>query len=154
MSGTSAASGTVTDVSSVADASSGVAKYAVTVSFTDTSGSYNAGASVSVAITYAEVADALSVPSPGGDDHRAAPPPSTVQTDGGTETRTVQTGRDGRRHDPDHQRPVRRRVGRDHHPELRRRRNRPTGELPTGISIPSWRGADRWLTPLSSTSAA
>jgi macrolide-specific efflux system membrane fusion protein len=89
--GTSAASGAVTEVSSVADASSGVAKYAVTVSFTDTSGSYNAGASVSVAVTYAEVADTLSVPS------RAVTTSSgtstvTVQTDGGTQTRTVQTG--------------------------------------------------------------
>jgi macrolide-specific efflux system membrane fusion protein len=89
--GTSAATGTVTSVSSVADASSGVAEYAVTVSFTDTSGSYNAGASVSVAITYAQTGETLSVPS------RAvttADGVSTVQvsTSGGTTSRTVTTG--------------------------------------------------------------
>jgi macrolide-specific efflux system membrane fusion protein len=89
--GTSAATGTVTSVSSVADASSGVAEYAVTVSFTDTSGSYNAGASVSVAITYAQTGETLSVPS------RAvttADGVSTVQvsTGDGTTSRTVTTG--------------------------------------------------------------
>ena len=91
ISGTEQAKGSVTAASKVADASSGVAKYAVTVAFTDTSGSYNAGASVSVAITYDEVADALSVPV------RAVTTDGStstveVQTAGGTETREVTTG--------------------------------------------------------------
>ena len=47
----------------MADASSGVASYPVTVAFSDTSGDYNAGATVSVDITYAEVDDAVQVPS-------------------------------------------------------------------------------------------
>jgi multidrug efflux pump subunit AcrA (membrane-fusion protein) len=92
ISGTTAATGTVTEVDSVADASSGVARYAVTVSFTDTSGEYNAGASVGVAITYSQTADdTLSVPSRAVTTSSGA---STVQvsTGSGTETRTVTTG--------------------------------------------------------------
>ena len=89
--GTEEATGTVTEVSQVADASSGVAQYAVVVSFTDTSGSYNAGASVSVDIAYAELADAISVPSRAVTTTNGA---STVevQTDAGTTTREVETG--------------------------------------------------------------
>ncbi len=89
--GTEDATGTVTAVSSVADASSGVATYAVTVTFTDTSGSYNAGASVSVAITYDEVADALSVPVRAVSMANGTPTVE-VQTASGTETREVETG--------------------------------------------------------------
>ena len=90
-SGTTAATGTVTSVASVADASSGVAKYAVVVSFTDTSGSYNAGASVSVAVTYAQTGDTLSVPVRAVTTTNGT---STVEVSsgGGTESRTVTTG--------------------------------------------------------------
>jgi len=138
--GTSAASGTVTEVSSVADASSGVAKYAVTVSFTDTSGSYNAGASVSVAVTYAEVADTLSVPS------RAVTTSSgtstvTVQTDGGTQTRTVQTGLT-----VDGMTQITSGLSAGESvvlstPTFGGGGGQPTGGLPSGVSIPSGGGA-------------
>jgi hypothetical protein len=61
------------------------------VSFTDTSGSYNAGASVSVAITHSQTGDTLSVPSRAVTTANST---STVEvsTSGGTETRTVTTG--------------------------------------------------------------
>lgn len=83
--------GLVTEVASVADASSGVASYAVTVAFTDDSGTFNVGATASVDITYAEVADAISVPA------RAVTTTGTTSTvtvraDGEDETRTVTTG--------------------------------------------------------------
>lgn len=89
--GTAAATGTVTDVGQVADASSGVAKYKVTVSFTDTSGSYNAGANVNVAITYAQVDGALQVPQRAVTTANGAST-VTVASGGSTETRTVTTG--------------------------------------------------------------
>ena len=83
--------GLVTEVGTIADASSGVASYPVTVAFQDASGDFNVGASVSVTITYAQEADALSVPT------RAittADGTSTVEvaTGDGTETRTVELG--------------------------------------------------------------
>lgn len=90
--GTSSATGTVTEVSQVADASSGVARYSVTVAFTDTSGDYAAGASVSVDVVVAQTADdTLSVPVRAVTTTDGA---STVRvrTDDGTETRTVTTG--------------------------------------------------------------
>ena len=71
------ASGKVTDVGTIADASSGVASYPVTVTFTDTSGDYHPGANATVEITYAEVPDAIQVPS------------LAVTTDNGTSTVTV-----------------------------------------------------------------
>ncbi|MCB0972623.1 MAG: hypothetical protein KDA97_14045, partial [Acidimicrobiales bacterium] len=59
--------------------------------FADDSGEYNVGASVTVEIAYEEVADAIQVPSLAV---TTADGTSTVevQTDGGTETRTVTTG--------------------------------------------------------------
>lgn len=83
--------GTVSEVSSVADASSGVAKYAVTITFEDDSGDYNPGATVDVRITYAEKLNAVLVPvlavstANGGST-------VTVAKDGSKETRTVTTG--------------------------------------------------------------
>jgi multidrug efflux pump subunit AcrA (membrane-fusion protein) len=83
--------GLVTEVGAVADASSGVASYPVTVAFGDDSGTFNVGATVAVDIVVEEVTDALSVPT------RAITTTdqvSTVQvaTDDGTETRTVTPG--------------------------------------------------------------
>ncbi|QXC61030.1 biotin/lipoyl-binding protein [Aquihabitans sp. G128] len=87
--------GIVTEVGKVADASSGVASYPVTVAFSDTTGDFHAGATATVAITYAEVADAIQVPT------RAvttADGTSTVTVDadgtvgGTTEVRTVTIG--------------------------------------------------------------
>jgi multidrug efflux pump subunit AcrA (membrane-fusion protein) len=71
------ATGTVTSVSSVADASSGVAKYTVRVAFDDTSGNFNAGASVDVKITYAQKQNVVEVPA------------ISVTTSNGTSTVTV-----------------------------------------------------------------
>jgi macrolide-specific efflux system membrane fusion protein len=89
--GVAPATGQVTTVSTVADASSGVAKYPVTVTFTDDTGKYHAGATVSVAITYAEVQNAVQVPSLAVTTTDGA---STVKvrTASGDETRTVTTG--------------------------------------------------------------
>ena len=56
------ATGTVTEVGTLADASSGVASYPVTVDFTDDSGDFNVGATVLVDITIEEVEDVLQVP--------------------------------------------------------------------------------------------
>jgi multidrug efflux pump subunit AcrA (membrane-fusion protein) len=83
--------GLVTEVGSVADASSGVAEYPVTVAFTDDSGELNVGATVSVEIAYEEVEDAIQVPSFAVTTTDGA---STVQVQTGatTETRTVETG--------------------------------------------------------------
>ncbi len=90
---TSAASvtGTVTEVGQVADTSSGVAKYPVTIAFADASGDYNAGATVSIDIAYTEVADAVQVPAFAVTTTDGK---STVQVRDGdsTETRTVTTG--------------------------------------------------------------
>ena len=47
----------------VATASSGVATYPVTIDFDDTTGHFNAGATVEATISYAEVANAIQVPS-------------------------------------------------------------------------------------------
>lgn len=83
--------GTVTDVSAVADASSGVAKYSVTISFDDDSGDYNPGATVDARITYAEKQNAVLVPVLAVS---AANGESTVRVKSGdsTQTRTVTTG--------------------------------------------------------------
>lgn len=84
--------GLVMEVGTVADASSGVASYPVTVAFRDTSGDYNVGATVTVDITYAEVADAVQVPAFAVTTNTDATSSVEVKTDDGTETRTVTTG--------------------------------------------------------------
>ena len=91
VSSTPSVTGTVTSVGAVADASSGVAKYPVTVSFEDASGNYNAGATVSVEITYAQVTDAVQIPSFAVTTTNGT---STVKVVDGndTKTRTVTTG--------------------------------------------------------------
>jgi multidrug efflux pump subunit AcrA (membrane-fusion protein) len=74
------ATGTVTEVGQIADASSGVASYPVTVTFTDDSGRFNVGATVQVDITIAQVEDAVQVPT------------FAITTDGTTSTVTVDDG--------------------------------------------------------------
>lgn len=83
--------GLVTEVGSVADASSGVAEYPVTVAFTDDTGELNVGASVSVEIAYEEVEDAVQVPAFAVTTTDGTST-VTVQEGDATETRTVQTG--------------------------------------------------------------
>jgi macrolide-specific efflux system membrane fusion protein len=80
------------EVGTVADASSGVASYPVTVAFSDTSGDYNVGANVTVEITYAEVTDAVQVPAFAVTTNTDGTSSVKVKTDSGTETRTVTTG--------------------------------------------------------------
>jgi multidrug efflux pump subunit AcrA (membrane-fusion protein) len=84
--------GLVTEVGTVADASSGVASYPVTVMFSDTSGDFNVGATVTVDITYAEVTDAVQVPSLAVTTNTDGTSSVLVEVDGRTETRTVTTG--------------------------------------------------------------
>lgn len=84
--------GAVSSVSQVADASSGVASYPVVVAFTDSSGSFNVGATVQVEITVDEVEDAIQVPvaavTPGDDGGSTV----TVRTASGDEVRPVVAG--------------------------------------------------------------
>jgi len=90
--GTSA-TGKVTAVAQIADASSGVASYPVTVTFSDTSGEFNAGANVQVDVAVDKAATAILIPSfavTTADDGTST---ITVRTDHGDETRTVTTGR-------------------------------------------------------------
>lgn len=91
-SATGGVEGFVSEVGTVADASSGVASYPVTVAFADTSGDYNVGASVTVEITYAEVADAVQVPAFAVSTATDGTSTVEVKTESGTETRTVTTG--------------------------------------------------------------
>lgn len=88
---TDSVQGLVTKVASVADASSGVATYAVTVAFIDTSGTFNVGATAAVDITYAQVEDAVQVPARAVTTANGAST-VTVRKDGQDETRTVTTG--------------------------------------------------------------
>jgi multidrug efflux pump subunit AcrA (membrane-fusion protein) len=56
------ATGTVTSVGAVASATSGVATYPVVVSFTGSAGTFQPGATVNATITYAQLRDAIQVP--------------------------------------------------------------------------------------------
>ena len=84
--------GAVSSVSTVADASSGVASYPVVVTFNDSSGSFNVGATVQVDITIKQIENAVQVPvaavTPSPDGGSTV----TVRTNDGDETRTVTTG--------------------------------------------------------------
>jgi membrane fusion protein, macrolide-specific efflux system len=85
------AAGEVTEVGAMADASSGVASYPVTVAFTDDSGDYNVGATVMVEITYDEREDVVQVPAMAvttADGTSTV----TVRSDDGDEDRAVDTG--------------------------------------------------------------
>jgi macrolide-specific efflux system membrane fusion protein len=86
-----AATGKVTEVGAVADASSGVASYPVTVAFSDSSGTYNPGATVTVAIAYDEVTDAIQVPTLAVTTTNGVST-VTVLANGKEEKRTVTTG--------------------------------------------------------------
>lgn len=86
------ATGTVTEVADIADASSGVATYAVTVTFDDTSGDFNAGASVLVDITVAQVDNVVQVQSFAITTANGTSTVTVVADDGSEEERTVTTG--------------------------------------------------------------
>jgi multidrug efflux pump subunit AcrA (membrane-fusion protein) len=84
--------GAVSSVSTVADASSGVASYPVVVTFNDSSGSFNVGATVQVDITIKQIENAVQVPvaaiTPSPDGSSTV----TVRSANGDATRTVTTG--------------------------------------------------------------
>lgn len=86
------ATGKVTEVGTIADASSGVAEYPVKVSFKDASGDYNAGANVLVEITYATVQNAVQVPALAITSDGGGSTVTVVGDDGARETRSVTTG--------------------------------------------------------------
>jgi macrolide-specific efflux system membrane fusion protein len=86
------AEGVVWEVGRIADASSGVASYPVTVLFENTDGEVNAGETVSVEITYDEVQDVVQVPTLAVTTEDDGSSTVTVRTDDGDETRTVETG--------------------------------------------------------------
>ena len=89
------ATGTVTDVDRIADASSGVATYAVTVSFEDTSGDFFIGTSVVADITTSERADVVQLPVDAvtnGTDGTTVTVAVDGTLDGATEQRTIETG--------------------------------------------------------------
>jgi macrolide-specific efflux system membrane fusion protein len=88
---TAEASGEVTEVGAMADASSGVASYPVTVAFTDDSGDYNVGATVMVEITYDQREDVVQVPAVAVTTVDGTST-VTVRSDDGDEERTVETG--------------------------------------------------------------
>ena len=89
------ATGIVTDVGRVATASSGVARYTVTVEFSDDSGDFSIGTSVSAAITTSQRTDVIQVPAQAITTTNGS---STVlvavdgTADGATEVRPVATG--------------------------------------------------------------
>ena len=84
--------GTVSSVSTVADASSGVASYPVVVTFNDSSGSFNVGATVKVDITISEVKDAIQVPAAAVTTDGKGSSVTVRTASGADETRSVSTG--------------------------------------------------------------
>lgn len=88
--------GTVTEVASVADASSGVASYTVSVEFDDTSGEVYIGSSVVAEIETARRTDVVQVQSQAvttdADGNATVVVAVDGTVDGATETRTVTTG--------------------------------------------------------------
>ncbi len=89
------ATGTVTEVDEIADASSGVATYAVTVSFDDDSGDFFIGTSVVADITTSERADVVQLPIDAitnGTDGATVTVAVDGDLDGATEQRNVETG--------------------------------------------------------------
>ena len=90
------ATGTVTEVDEIADASSGVATYSVTVSFDDDSGDFFIGTSVVADITTSERADVVQLPIDAvtiGTDGATVTVAIDGDLDGATEQRTVETAR-------------------------------------------------------------
>ena len=91
----SVATGVVTEVDKIADATSGVATYSVTVGFTDDTSTFFIGTSVVADITTSERTDVVQVPLQAV---TTGPEGSTVEValdgdaDGATETRSVTTG--------------------------------------------------------------
>jgi macrolide-specific efflux system membrane fusion protein len=89
--GTSTATGTVTAVGQIADASSGVASYPVTVAFTDDTGTFNVGATVQIDITIDEVQNVVQLPTFAVTTTDTGST-VTVSANGKESTRTVTTG--------------------------------------------------------------
>lgn len=89
------AEGTVTEVSQVADASSGVASYTVTVEFTAPSTEFYVGSTVSAEIETAQRTDVVQVSSRAiatSSDGSTVTVATDGTVDGATETRAVETG--------------------------------------------------------------
>jgi multidrug efflux pump subunit AcrA (membrane-fusion protein) len=84
--------GAVASVSTVADASSGVASYPVVVTFNDSSGSFNVGATVQVDITVSQIDDAVQVPVAAVTPGDGGVSTVTVRGANGDEVRSVETG--------------------------------------------------------------
>lgn len=85
------ATGSVTSVGAIADASSGVASFPVVVTFAGTNAELAVGSTVDVEIVYERIEDAVQVPAQAvGNDGGAST--VVVRTDEGDETRTVETG--------------------------------------------------------------
>jgi len=80
-------------VAQIASASSGVATYPVTVTFSDTSGDFNAGANVQVDVAVQQATKGVLVPSFAVTTGSDGTSTVTVRTSHGDETRTVTTGR-------------------------------------------------------------
>ena len=81
----------MTSVGAIADASSGVASFPVTVTFESPSDELTVGSTVDVEIVYERIDDAIQVPAQAvANDGDAST--VVVRTDDGDETRTVETG--------------------------------------------------------------
>jgi membrane fusion protein, macrolide-specific efflux system len=85
------ATGNVTSIGAIADASSGVASFPVTVTFESTSDELTVGSPVDVEIVYERIDDAIQVPVQAVTSEGGASS-AVVRTDDGDETRTVETG--------------------------------------------------------------
>jgi multidrug efflux pump subunit AcrA (membrane-fusion protein) len=86
------ATGTVTSVGAIADASSGVADFPVEVTFEGAADTFYVGSSVDVEIVYNQVEDAVQVPVMAVTTGQDGASTVVVETDDGRETRTVETG--------------------------------------------------------------
>ncbi len=86
------ASGTVASVGAIADASSGVASFPVTVTLTSTADDITVGSTVDVNIVYQRIDDAIQVPVQAVSRRTDGGSTVVVRTDSGDETRTVETG--------------------------------------------------------------
>jgi macrolide-specific efflux system membrane fusion protein len=84
--------GAVSSVSTVADASSGVASYPVVVTFSDSSGSFNVGATVQVDVTNKQIENAVQVPVAAVTNSDSGSTVTVRNANGGDEVRNVTTG--------------------------------------------------------------
>lgn len=86
------ATGTVTSVGAIADASSGVATYPVEVTFEGAADEFHVGATADVEIVYEEIADAVQVPAQAVTSTDGRSTVIVVGDDGDRETGTIETG--------------------------------------------------------------